>query len=55
MFTLVAVLTLGLGIGATTTLFTVLNAVVLKPLPFPESERLIDIATTFQGLSLIHI
>ncbi len=49
VFTLVAVLTLGLGIGATTTLFTVLDAVVLRPLPFPDSERLIDIATTFQG------
>lgn len=49
VFTLVAVLTLGLGIGATTTLFTVLDAVVLRPLPFPDPERLIDIATTFQG------
>ena len=49
VFTLVAVLTLGLGIGATTTLFTVLDAVVLRPLPFKDSERLIDIATSWQG------
>ena len=49
VFTHVAVLTLGLGIGATTTLFTVLDAVVLRPLPFPHSERLVDIATTWQG------
>lgn len=49
VFTLVAVLTLGLGIGATTTLFTVLDAVVLRPLPFTDPDRLIDIATTFQG------
>jgi|CXWL01.1.fsa_nt_gi predicted permease len=48
-FTLVAVLTLALGIGATTSLFAVLHAVVLNPLPFPESSRLVDIATTFQG------
>lgn len=48
-FTLVAVLTLGLGIGATTSLFAVLHAVVLRPLPFPNSDRLVDIATTFQG------
>ncbi len=48
-FTAVAVLTLGLGIGAATTLFTVLQAVVLNPLPFPDSERLVDVATTWQG------
>jgi len=48
VFTLVAVFTLGLGIGATTTLFTVLDAVVLRPLPFPEPGRLIDIATTWR-------
>lgn len=48
-FTAAAVLTLSLGIGATTSLFTVLNAVVLRPLPFPDSDRLVDIATTWQG------
>lgn len=48
-FTAVAVLTLALGIGATTTLFTVLQAVILNPLPFPHSDRLVDIATTSQG------
>lgn len=48
-FSLVAVATLALGIGATTTLFSVLQAVVLNPLPFPDSERLVDIATTWQG------
>jgi putative ABC transport system permease protein len=42
-FTAVALIVLTLGIGATTAIFSVVDAVVLRPLPFPDPERLIDI------------
>jgi hypothetical protein len=45
-FTLVAVLTLALGIGATTAVFTVVRAVLIEPLPFPDAGELVSLKHT---------
>jgi putative ABC transport system permease protein len=42
-FTVVTVTTLALGIGATTVMFTLINSVLLKPYPYPKSERLVSL------------
>jgi putative ABC transport system permease protein len=42
-FTALAILTLGLGIGATTAMFSVLNPVLLQPLPYPDADRVVAV------------
>ena len=52
-FTAVVVLTLGLGIGSSTAVFTVVNAVVLQPLDYPEPHQLVRITSELRGLGAI--
>ena len=49
-FTITAVLILGFGIGANTAVFNLINCVLLKPLPYPHSERLVSIFTPIDTL-----
>ncbi|MEK9501136.1 ADOP family duplicated permease [Gaopeijia maritima] len=48
-FAVVTVLTLGLGIGATTTILSVVDGVMLRPLPYDDEDRLVAVGVTFPG------
>src|SRR5579864_7938507 len=51
-FTTLAVLMLALGIGATTAIFSIVEGVLLRPLPFPDSDRLVVLSDHIQGIDL---
>jgi putative ABC transport system permease protein len=51
-FTLVTVLTLGLAIGASTAIFSVVDAVLIDPLPYPDADRLVSIRASAPGTEL---
>jgi hypothetical protein len=51
-FTAVSVMTLALGIGASTAIFSVIEGVLLKPLPYPHSEQIVELRHTAPGLNI---
>ncbi len=54
-FTTVAILTLALGVGANTAIFSITDAVLLRPLPYPDSNRLIRISQSLPRMGEIHL
>lgn len=51
-FSTTCVLTLALGIGATTTIFSLVNGILIQPLPYPDSERLVALTHTAHGVGV---
>lgn len=54
-FAVAAVLILGLGIGANSAVFSAIDAVLLRPLPFPDADRLVRVSQTLEGAPDTHI
>src|SRR6202453_4272758 len=52
LFTTITLLTLAIGVGANTVIFSVIEGVLLKPLPYPHAEQLIGVWHTAPGVNL---
>jgi predicted permease len=52
MFTAVTLITLAVGIGANTAIFSVIESVVLEPLPYPHAEQLVDVSHSAPGINI---
>jgi predicted permease len=52
LFSILVILTLALGIGATTAIFSVVNGVLLSDLPYPDSDRLLRVRTHYKGRAM---
>jgi putative ABC transport system permease protein len=53
-FALLAIAVMGLGIGANTAVFSVVNAVILKPLPYPGADRIVTLSTSVSGAAQLN-
>ena len=54
-FTITAVLILAVGIGANTAIFSLINSVLLKPLPYPRADRLVEIFQPLRNLQTFYV
>src|SRR2546426_125448 len=55
MFTVITLITLAAGVGANTVVFSVLEGVLLKPLPYPHPEELITVAQKAPGINILEL
>jgi putative ABC transport system permease protein len=55
MFTAVTLATIAIGIGANSAIFSIINGILLKPLPYPDPERLVSVGQTAPGLGLKNV